>query len=242
MRTNDEQREEKVESEQHARRTLLSDFILGSQDGLVNVLGIILGMSAATQNIQLILVATLAALGAESVSMGAVAYTSTASRRRLYLREMEREKREMRDVPDQEQHEVLKILEGWGYRGAEREDMVRRIAANPKAMLEFMMSFELELAPVAENEARRSFLTVLASTLVGSSIPIIPFLFVGGNIMSGTIGSVIISGAALFLIGWYGAKATMGSLWKNGLQMTTIGLAAGFAGFLIGRFLGVTPR
>jgi VIT1/CCC1 family predicted Fe2+/Mn2+ transporter len=207
----------------------------------VNVLGIILGMSAATQNIQLILVATLAALGAELVSMGAVAYTSTASRRRLYLREMEREKREMRDVPDQEQHEVLQILEGWGYRGAELKDVMHRIAANPKAMLEFMMSFELELAPVAENEARRSFLTVLASTLVGSSIPIIPFLFVGGNIMSGIIGSVVISGAALFLIGGYGAKATMGSLWKNGLQMTTIGLAAGFAGFLIGRFLGVTP-
>ncbi len=95
MKSNDEHSEEKVESEQHARRTLLSDFILGSQDGLVNVLGIILGISVATQNLRLILVATLAALGAESVSMGAVAYTSTASRRRLYLREVEREKREM---------------------------------------------------------------------------------------------------------------------------------------------------
>jgi VIT1/CCC1 family predicted Fe2+/Mn2+ transporter len=68
-------------SEQHARRTLLSDLILGSQDGLVNVLGIILGLSAATQNVRMIFVATLAALGAESISMGAVAYTSTASRR-----------------------------------------------------------------------------------------------------------------------------------------------------------------
>jgi predicted membrane protein (TIGR00267 family) len=241
LKPNEEHREQKVESEQHARRTLLSDFILGSQDGLVNVLGVILGMSAATQNMPLIFVAALAALGAESVSMGAVAYTSTASRRRLYLREVERERREMRDVPDQEQHEVLQILEGWGYKEAELEDMVRRIAANPKAMLEFMMSYELELAPVAENEARRSFLTVLASTLVGSSIPIIPFLFVGSNVIAGTISSVVISGATLFLIGWYEAKATMGSLWKNGLQMAAIGLAAGFAGFLIGRFLGVTP-
>ncbi len=112
----------------------------------------------------------------------------------------------MRDVPDQEQHEVLQILEGWGYRGAELEDMVSRIAANPKAMLEFMMSYELELAPVGENEARNSFLTVLASTFAGSIIPIIPFLFVGGNIMAGATGSVVISGAALFLIGWYGAR------------------------------------
>jgi VIT1/CCC1 family predicted Fe2+/Mn2+ transporter len=241
LKSKEEYSEVKVESEQHARRTLLSDFILGSQDGLVNVLGIILGMSAATQNLRLIFVATLAALGAESVSMGAVAYTSTASRRRLYLREMEREKREMRDVPDQEQHEVLQILKGWGYKGEELDKMIRLIATNPKAMLEFMMSYELELAPVGENEARRSFLTVLASTLLGSFIPIIPFLFVGGNVMAGAVGSVVISGAALFLIGWFGAKATTGSLWKNGLQMAAIGLAAGIAGFLIGYFLGAAP-
>ena len=58
--------------------------------------------------------------------------------------------------------------------------------------------------------------------------------------MAGAIGSVVISGSALFLIGWFGAKATVGSLWKNGLQMAAIGLAAGFAGFLIGHFLGAT--
>ena len=185
--------------------------------------------------------ATLAALGAESMSMGAVAYTSTASRRRLYLRETEREKGEMRDLPGQERHEVLQILKGWGYGGEELEDVVSRIVANPKAMLEFMMSYELELAPVGEKEARNSFLTVLASTFVGSVVPIIPFLFVGGNIMAGAIGAVVISGLALFLIGWFGAKATTGSLWKNGLQMAAIGLAAGFAGFLIGHFLGATP-
>ncbi len=241
MKSKEEYSGEKVENEQHARRTFLSDFILGSQDGLVNVLGIILGMSAATQNLRLIFVATLAALGAESMSMGAVAYTSTASRRRLYLREVEREKREMRDVPDQEKHEMLQILKRWNYRGEELEDMMRRIASNPRAMLEFMMSYELELAPVGESEARRSFLTVLASMLVGSSIPVIPFLFVGGNVIAGTVGSVVISGAALFLIGWFGAKATMRSLWKNGLQMAAIGLAAGFAGFLIGYLLGATP-
>ncbi len=241
MKSENDYREEKVESEQHARRTFLSDFILGSQDGLVNVLGIILGMSAATQNLHLIFVATLAALGAESVSMGAVAYTSTASRRRLYLREVEREKREMRDVPDQERLEVLQILKGWGYKGEELEEMIRLIAANPKAMLELMMSYELELAPVGENEPRKSFLTVLASTLVGSTIPIIPFLFVGGNVIAGTVGSIIFSGTALFLIGWFGAKATMGSLWKNALQMVAIGLAAGFAGFLIGHWLGAPP-
>src|SRR3989475_5925830 len=63
------------ESASHPKPTVLSDFILGSQDGIVNVLGIILGLSAATRDVRIILVATLAALGAESIALGAVAYT-----------------------------------------------------------------------------------------------------------------------------------------------------------------------
>lgn len=59
----------------------------------MNVLGILLGLSAATTNTKLILIAALAALGAETISMGAVAYTSTLSRRRLYVSEIGREDR-----------------------------------------------------------------------------------------------------------------------------------------------------
>ena len=77
----------KVKNERHSRPTLLSNFILGTQDGLVNVLGILLGLTAATTDVRIFFVAALAALGAESISMGAVAYTSTSARRRVYLKE-----------------------------------------------------------------------------------------------------------------------------------------------------------
>jgi hypothetical protein len=61
----------------HRQASALSDVILGGQDGLVNVLGVILGVAAATSDPRIVLVAGLAATFAESVSMGAVAYTST---------------------------------------------------------------------------------------------------------------------------------------------------------------------
>ncbi len=227
--------------EQHARRNVLSDFILGSQDGLVNVLGIILGVSAATRDIRLVFVATLAALGAESISMAAVAYTSTSARRRLYQSEIQREQKEMREVPDRETEEVREVLTQWGYTGEEREQLVQRITANPKAWLEFMMSYELQLAPVEAFEARKSFLLVGGSTVVGSLVPLLPFFFVGGDVVTGAIVSVAVSGITLFFIGWYAAKTTIGSLWKSGVQMMAIGLSAGFIGFLIGHFIGATP-
>lgn len=63
--------------EPHPSHSFLSDFILGSQDGLVNVLGILLGISAATGDVRIIFVGALAALGAESISMEAVAFHRT---------------------------------------------------------------------------------------------------------------------------------------------------------------------
>ncbi len=227
--------------EMHPERSLLSDLILGSQDGLVNVLGIILGITAATVDLRLILVATLAALAAESISMGAVAYTSTLARRRLYLSEQERERREMREIPDMERQEVREILERWGYAGAELDDMLDRVARNPQAMLEFMMAFELRLQPVEPNEPRKSLLRVGIATVAGSVVPLLPFLLVPGNIRTDVILSVIVSAVTLFLIGWYEARTTAGSMWRSGVQMVAIGLTAGFAGFLIGHFLGTTP-
>lgn len=230
-----------MHGERHSRTTFLSNFILGSQDGLVNVLGIVLGVSAATSDIRIIFVAAMAALGAESISMGAVAYTSTVAKQKHYLKEVEREKLEMREVPKKEREEVRGILKKWGYTGNELESLTDRIAKNPKAMLEFMMSFELDLSPVEKSEPVHSFLTVILSTVVGSIIPIIPFMFLTKNIFAGAITSVIISGIVLFIIGYYEAKTTVGSIWRSGLQMAVIGLTAGIAGYLIGHFIGAVP-
>jgi vacuolar iron transporter family protein len=228
--------------EPHSSHSFLSDFILGSQDGLVNVLGILLGISAATSDVRIIYVGALAALGAESISMDAVAYTSTVARRRQYLKEVSKEQFEIKTVPTIERKEVRDIFEGWGYQGAELETITDQIALNPKAAQEFMMSFELKFAPVDKSEARRSFSVVLSSTIFGSIIPLIPFFFVASTtISSGAIASVVVSGALLFFIGAYEARELVGSIWWSGLQMTTIGLSAGFAGYLIGRLVGSAP-
>jgi len=227
--------------ESHPHPTRLSDFILGSQDGIVNVLGIILGLAAALQPTRIILIATLAAMAAESIAMGMVAYTSTLSRRRLYLAEAERERREMVMVPATERAEVKAVLSEWGYEGAELEDLLDRIVRNPRAMLEFMMAFELKLSPVEAEAPKASAFVVGTATVLGHFVPLIPFFFVMGNVLLGAVLSVTFSAAALFGIGWYEARITVGRWWKNGLQMVMIGLTGGFAGYLIGHLIGAYP-
>ncbi|MFA5895474.1 MAG: VIT1/CCC1 transporter family protein [Thermoplasmata archaeon] len=239
--------EEDATSEQHKRPGLLSDFILGSQDGLVNVLGVLLGVGIAAANstaldpFRIVLAGGLAATFAESISMGAVAYTSTLARRDHYLSELAREEQEMRDLPDVERKEVRDVFERWGFEGQELEEVVDRIISKPKAWLEFMMAHELNLAPVDKGQARKSALLVGTAAIVGSLIPLVPFLIFPAAIFTGMAASLAVAAVALFVIGWYKGKMTVGRPSRSGAQMLAIGIASAVAGFLIAYVVGAAP-
>src|SRR5437667_895734 len=218
-------------AEKHAQPGLLSDFILGSQDGLVNVLGVILGVAVASRDITIILAGGLAATFAESISMGAVAYTSTLARRDHYLSEVERERQEMRDLPDLERQEVREILERWDFQGNELDEMLERIVSKPKAWLEIMMAHELNLAPVEKTQAQKSAVLVGVAAILGSLVPLIPFLVIGRDIQFGIAVSLVVSTITLFLIGWWKAKTTVGRPGRSGTHVAISGLAAAIAGF-----------
>src|SRR6476661_605730 len=70
--------------ERHRKTNWLRDVILGGQDGLVNILGIILGVIAAGGSTTVLLVTGVAAAITESISMGAVGYTSSLAERDYY--------------------------------------------------------------------------------------------------------------------------------------------------------------
>ncbi len=243
--------EEEAAGEEHARPGLLSDFILGSQDGLVNVLGVILGIAIAAHQqalaqqladpFRIVVAGALAATFAESISMGAVAYTTTLARRDHYLKEREREEREMRELPDLERQEVREVFEKWGFQGAKLEQVTDDIVSNPKAWLEFMMAHELGLTPVEKRQARNSAFLVGFAAIFGSVIPLLPFLVFPGDILTGMLASVLVAAVALFLIGWYKATSTVGRPARSGLEMVAIGIASAVAGFLIAYLVGAGP-
>ncbi len=240
--------EEETRGEEHARPGRLSDFILGSQDGLVNVLGVILGIAIAAHQqsltqpsmdaFRIVVAGGLAATFAESISMGAVAYTSTLARRDHYLKERDREEREMEQLPDVERQEVREVFENWGFAGPKLEQITDDIISNPKAWLEFMMAHELNLSPVEKSQARNSAILVGFAAIFGSFIPLVPFLVFPRDILTGMVASVIVAAAALFLIGWYKATTTVGRPVRSGVEMLIIGIASAVAGFLIAYVVG----
>jgi vacuolar iron transporter family protein len=221
----------------------LRDIILGGQDGLVNVLGLVLGVAAATAQLRIIMAAALAATFSESIAMGGVAYTSALAERDYYLAQLERERREVEDVPDIEREEVRQIFRNKGLHGDVLERVVEEITSDKRIWVDVMMRDELHLAPVsAQGIARRAFVTGFA-TLVGSLIPLIPFLFVpllGLSVTAATILALPLCAAVLFGVGAYKAVTLVGDWRISGLQMLLIGMLSAAAGYGIGRLLHVS--
>jgi VIT1/CCC1 family predicted Fe2+/Mn2+ transporter len=215
----------------------LSDIILGGQDGLVNVLGVILGVAAASSDPRLVLVAGLAATFAESVSMGAVAYTSTLADADYYDSELEREMRHIEQAPRLEREEVKQIYKKKGFKGEPLDHIVDTITANPDVWVAVMMSEEHQLVEVDRKQAGKIALVVGFSAIIGSLIPLVPFMFL--PIHTSMWVSVIITAIVLFLVGGYKANKTVGHPAKSGLEMALIGTISALIGFAVGAILKV---
>ncbi len=222
----------------HTRSSRLSEIILGGQDGLVNVLGVILGVAAATNDPRIVFAAGMAATFAESVSMGAVAYTSTLANNDLYNSEKEREYRHIRLAPDIEADEIRRLYAQKGFEGETLEKIVEVITSNPDVWVEVMMSEEHQLQPPSrQGGAVKSALVVGGAAIVGSLIPLVPFALLPVGISM--VVSIIISALTLFIVGAYKAKVTVGSPGKSGLEMAIIGTLSALVGYLVGLWFKV---
>src|SRR5207248_2257113 len=186
------------------------DVILGGQDGLVNVLGLVLGVAAATAQLRIIVAAALAATFSESIAMGGVMYTSALAERDYYLAQLAKEQREVEEMPDVETEEVRQIFRDKGLHGDVLERVVDEITSDKKVWVDVMMRDELHLTPVSDKGVVRRALVTGFSTLIGSLIPLIPFLFVpmfGISVGLATIMAVPLCAAVLFGVGAYKAVA-----------------------------------
>jgi len=224
--------------EQHSGiGALFKEFILGGQDGLVNVLGVILGIAVATSDAKLVVIAGLAAAFAESFSMAAVAYTSAKAEEDYYESEKQREIYEVNNMPDVERKEVYDIYYKKGFRGKLLNNLTKTIVRNKKMWLNIMMREELGLSNQFIHPVKSAVVVGLAA-IIGSIIPLITFFFL--PIKTAITGSLIISAIALFVTGAIEGKLTVGHWIRKGIQLMLIGMVAAGIGFLIGKLLGVS--
>ena len=214
----------------------LKDIILGGQDGLVNVLALVLGVSAAVSEARIVLIAGLAGTFAESISMGAVAYTSTKAAKEYYLSKLKQERLEIQQLPDLEKEEIHDIYFRKGFRGKLLQEIVHKITSRKKLWLDTMMTEELQLLPSQyENPLRAGWIVGLAS-FGGSIIPLLPFFLF--SVSTGRIVALFFSLVILFALGAIKARFTNQSWIKGGIEIAGIGIIAALMGHFVGVLLG----
>ena len=214
----------------------LKDIILGGQDGLVNVLGLVLGVAAAVNDARIVIISGLAATFAESLSMAAVAYTSTKAAKEFYQSQLEKEQKLIEKHPAFEQREVRHIFLKKGFRGRLLDQVLRKITSSKRIWLDTLMAEELKMYPEEYGSPLKSGVVVGVASFIGSLIPLFPFFLL--DIKSSMIVSLILSVIMLFIIGALKAKITVGSWKRSGIELALIGTAAAMGGYLIGKLLG----
>jgi len=212
----------------------LSEIILGGQDGLVNVAGVILGLAAATDETRIIIAGGLAATFAESISMAAVAYTSRLADRDYYQAELEQESAEIEVDPEAKKFQLVNIFKNWGFSGQLLEKIVDRVSSDKEQWAAISMANIRKLQPVSSNGLVFDAFLVGISAILGSLVPLAPFFFLPPEIAI-WIG-LGLTAIVLYALGAIKARLTVGKPYRSGLQMVVIGIIAALAGFAIGLF------
>ena len=212
--------------------------VLGANDGLVSIFSLVMGVAGAELNNKVILVTGFAGLLAGAISMALGEWLSVQSSRELYKHQIEIEKQELANVPEEEAEELALIYEARGVPKEEAERMAQHIISDPDSALETLAREELNVDPSElGGSAWEAALTSFLLFSVGAIIPIIPYTFLVGT--TGILVSTIFSAIGLFVVGSAITLFTGRSVIYSGFRQVLFGLAAAAVTFGIGRLIGV---
>jgi len=221
-----------------ARSGTLRAVIFGVSDGLVSNLSLVMGVAGASAaHPSLVLLAGVAGLLAGALSMAAGEYISMQSQRELFERQIELERAEMEAMPEEEEAELAAAYRAKGFARDEAARIAHRLFQDPEAALDILVREELGLDPDELGSPWGAAIGSMVSFALGAAVPVIPFLFGGGPVITAI--SLGASLAALFAVGAGVSLLTGRGLLFSGSRQLAIGLGAAIVTFLIGSIIGV---
>nr|WP_312030001.1 VIT family protein [Actinomycetospora sp. TBRC 11914] len=221
-----------------ARLNWLRAGVLGANDGIVSVAGIVLGVAGATAERAPILTAGVAGLVAGAVSMALGEYVSVSSQRDSQRSMLAKERRELAEDPEDELAELTAIYEGKGLSPETAEQVARELTDHDA----FAAHVEAELG-IDPEELSSPWQAAGASALAFTLGGILPMLAIllppAGWRVPVTFVAVLV---ALGLAGWISATLGGSSVRKAVLRVViggALGLAVTYGiGSLVGTAVG----
>lgn len=208
--------------------------VLGANDGIVSTAGIVMGVAGATSDRGTIAIAGVAGLVAGALSMAAGEYVSVSTQRDSELALLDKERRELRDEPEEELEELAGLYVAKGL----SEDLALEVAQQLTEHDALGAHAEVELGIDPDDITSpwaAAFASMVAFTL-GALLPLLTILLVSaGARIPVTVVSVAL---ALALTGWTSARLSEGPAGRALLRNVGGGLLAMAVTFAIGNVVG----
>ena len=199
------------------RSNWLRAAVLGANDGIISVASLAIGVATANATREPVLLATIAGLVAGAISMAAGEYVSVNSQADIEKSDIERERRELEEMPENE----LKILgEIFEKRGLKKETAMQ-VA---KELTEVYFSPNNAIAP----SAFASAIAFIAGGILPFLVTLLsPLKYLESSLYATTLVSLLVLGAL-------SAKSGGSSILKSAVRILVWGIIAMGLSTLVG--------
>ena len=172
--------------------------VLGANDGIVSTAGIVIGVAAATAERSTIATAGIAGLAAGAMSMAAGEYVSVSTQRDTERALLDKEKRELREMPEEELDELTQIYQEKGLTPELAAEVARQLTDHDA--LGAHAEAELGIDPDALTNPWHAAIASMVSFTLGALLPLVAILLppVESRVWVTAVAVVL----ALALTGW----------------------------------------
>jgi VIT1/CCC1 family predicted Fe2+/Mn2+ transporter len=214
----------------------LRNVVYGFNDGLTANFGLVAGVigaqSATAQHS--VIVAGVAGLIADALSMGSSGYLAAKSEAEVYANEIAMERDEIALMPEVERDELAILYEAKGMSPDAAHALATEVMANPTQMLDEQVKGELGISDPHMSPMREAWITGSA-TAVGAFIPVFPFLIAHGT--TAIVFSFVLSMLSHWIVGAARSVFTGRSVFRSGMDMFVVGLGVAGVGYFVGEWI-----
>lgn len=210
--------------------------VLGANDGIVSIAGLVLGVAGATDSPTVILTAGIAGIVAGAISMAAGEYVSVSSSRDTEMALLQKERSELKNFPERELKELALIYRQKGLTQKTSEIVAEELSK--KDVFAAHAHAELNIDPNNLTNPLHAAFASAAAFLAGAMIPLIAIIISPASIkVPITFVSVIV---ALAITGILSAKAGGANIAKATIRVIFGGALAMTITYYIGKLLSVS--
>jgi len=218
------------------RTNWLRAAVLGANDGILSTASIAIGVAAASDTRESLILATLAGLVAGALSMAAGEFVSVSSQTDIEQADIEREKQELETLPELELQRLAAIYENRGLKKETALTVAQELTQHNA--LEAHVRDELGINEISQANPLQAALASGAAFTAGGLLPFLVALFFPLNSMEYYIYGI--TTLSLILLGALSAKTGGSSMVKAVIRITFWGTVAMGLTALVGYLFNVS--